>query len=391
MTFARRARVLEQSATQRINDRALELKREGRDLVDLGAGDPRFSEPESAKEAGIRAIEDEITGYTEAGGVPKLREAIVKRYEKAFGLEVEELTSIATVGAKTALYEIAQLFYEEGDEVIIPRPYWVSYPAQVKLAGATPVYAEGKRENNYIPTAAEIEKEISPDTVAILLNSPSNPTGGVYDEEQGREILDLARAEDLLLISDECYDGFVYERDRFWTLASEGYEKGLVVGSTSKNFGMTGWRLGYVLGRENYIRELVKLQSQLTSSPPTVSQMAAEAVIKDQVSLSRELREKFTRRRDFLVEGLAKLPGVDCPAPPGSFYLFPEITEVLERLGYGRGEDERFAGYLLEEAGVVTVPGTAFGTPGHLRLAYLPELSRLGEALDRIKSAVNDL
>jgi aspartate aminotransferase len=303
-------------------------------------------------------------------------------------MDTEDLVSMATVGAKSALYEIAQVLYEEGDEIILPRPYWVSYSAQVKLAGGVPVFAQGKRVNHYIPTAEEIEGKITSGTKAILVNSPSNPTGGVYNEQQVRDIVELARKHDLFLISDECYDGFVYERDRFWSFASSDYERTLVVGSTSKNFAMTGWRLGYILGRSEYITELEKLQSHVTSNPPSISQKAAEAALRDGLTLPRDIREDFRRKRDRLVEGLADVPGIDCPPPPGSFYLFPDVSRLLEEQGYEKTGDWELANLLLEEAGVVTVPGSAFGSPGHLRMAYLPEEDSLVDAASRIERTV---
>ncbi|MCF7875742.1 pyridoxal phosphate-dependent aminotransferase [Candidatus Bipolaricaulota bacterium] len=391
LDLAKRAGALIKSQTQAINDRAQELKRSGRDLIDLGAGEPRFREPESVRSAGISAIESGFTGYTEVGGFPDLEKAIRERYEKVFGLDNHGWKAMATDGAKTALFEIGQLLYDEGDEVVIPRPYWVSYPTQVKLAGADPVFVAGSAENNYLPTAEEIEPEIGPDTVAILINSPGNPSGGVYTENQGEKLVELVKANDLFLISDECYDGFVYGQDRYWSLATAGYDRGLVVGSTSKNFAMTGWRLGYILGEKKYISELEKLQSHLTSSPSAISQKAAESALRRELSLSRELRVEFEQKRDVLAEGLASLPGIKCSPPPGSFYLFPDISVLLEELGREPSDDTDFAGTLLEEAGVVTVPGSAFGKPGHLRLAYLPDIDRLEEAVVRLEEAVNGL
>lgn len=391
MSLAKRTEPLGKSSTQAINDRAGELKREGRDLIDLGAGDPRFQEPDSARSAGKEAIDSGFTNYTEVGGIPELQDGIKKRYEKVFGIDTGNMEAMATVGAKTALFEISQLLYEEGDEVILPRPYWVSYPAQVELAGAEPIFVTGSAKNHYIPTAREIEEKINSNTVAILINSPANPSGGTYRKKQGKDLVKLAEANDLFLISDECYDGFVYERDRYWTLASSGYEKGLVVGSTSKNFAMTGWRLGYILGRANHIAELEKIQSHITSNPPSISQKAAEAAFRESLTLSRSLREEFKEKRDLLANTLSKLSGVECPTPPGSFYVFPRIDELLRKIGKEENEDVEFACILLEEAGVVTVPGSAFGKAGHLRMAYLPELDRLKEAVERIEGAIEGL
>ncbi|MBS3736180.1 MAG: pyridoxal phosphate-dependent aminotransferase [Candidatus Bipolaricaulota bacterium] len=388
MNFAGRVNVLSKSETQEINDRAGELKRKGRDLVDMGAGDPRFREPKPVRSAGKKAIEDGYTGYTEVGGNQNLMSAITERYEKVFGVDTSNLAVMSTVGAKSALFEITQLLYEGGDEVILPRPYWVSYSAQVELSGATPVFVTGERDDHYLPTAADIEPKITPATKGILINTPANPSGGVYEEKQTRDIVDLARKHDLFLVGDECYDGFVYEQDRFWTLASSDYQDALVVGSTSKNFAMTGWRLGYILGGTDYISELEKIQSHFTSSPPAISQRAGEVAFRDELTLSRGLRKRFKLKRDYLAEELSELPGINCLPPPGSFYLFPDVRGTLTEMGYEKNEDDKLAEIFLEEAGVVTVPGSAFGVPGHLRLAYLPEKDRLGEAVERIDSTI---
>lgn len=391
MSFADRVAALSKSRTQEINDRAQELKREGRDLIDLGAGEPRFREPESARKAGQKAINSGFTCYTEVGGVPELKSAILDRYKRVYDVAGYDLEATVTTGAKAGLYEINQLLYEEGDEVVLPRPFWVSYPAQVGLAGAKSVFVSGRPENHYLPTAEEIEGELTSRTKGILINSPANPSGGVYGKNQGEELVQLARANDLFLVSDECYDGFVYEQDRFWTLASAGYEKGLVVGSASKNFAMTGWRLGYVLAPPDYIQGLEKIQSHLTSSPPSISQKAAEAAFREDLTLSRELRESFMKKRNQLAEGLSRLPGVDLSIPPGSFYLFPRVNGILEKLGKKETDDVELARILLEEAGVVTVPGSAFGKPGHLRMAYLPEFKRLEEAIERMEETLSSL
>lgn len=388
MSFAERASALTKSSTQKINDRASELKRQGRDLIDLGAGEPRFEEPDSAKNAGKRAIGDGFTNYTEAGGTPELRSAILDRYERLYDVKPDGLEAIATTGAKAGLYQICQLLFEPGERVVLPRPYWVSYPTQVKLAGAEPVFVSGGVENHYLPEPEDIERAITSQTKGILVNTPSNPTGGVYDRDQVKNLVDLARSEDLFLISDECYDGLVYEKDLFWSLASSSYEKGLIIGSTSKNFAMTGWRLGYVLGSPKYVDPLENLQSHLTSSPPSISQKAAEAAFRANLTLAGSTRRRYQERRNALADQLDDLPGVHCSRPPGSFYVFPDVKELLENMDKSIKTDKGLARLLLEKAGVVTVPGSAFGKPGHLRMAYLPEIDRLREAVERIEETV---
>lgn len=367
------------------------MAREGHDIIDLGAGDPRFREPETARHAGIKAIRSGFTGYTEAGGVPALREAIGRRYARIFGVELDEDEVLVTPGAKVALFELVQLLVDDGEEVIVPRPYYPSYVTQISLVGADPITVGGKRQNHYMPTASEMEPCISEKTKAVLINSPGNPTGGVYDSEQGEEIVELARSNGLFLISDECYDGFTYERDRFWTLSSSGYAKGFTVGSASKSFAMTGWRLGYVLGEGKYIGELEKLQSHITSSPCSISQKAAQAAFTDGISLPGKTLHEFEKKRNYLAEALGAIEGVDCPAPPGSFYLFPDVRALLSSRGLDGCNEEGLARSLLEDARVVTVPGSAFGAPGFLRVAYLPDMGRLEEAAGRISTAVDGL
>ncbi len=388
MSLASRIENLTMSKTQAINDRASQMAREGRDVIDLGAGDPRFREPDPARQAGISAIEDGFTGYTEAGGIPELRRAIGRRYSKVFGIDVDESEVLVTAGAKAALFELVQLTVDPGDEVIVPRPYYPSYVSQVALVGAKPVTVSGTKENHYLPTGTEMGRQVSERTKAILINSPGNPTGGVYDSRQLQEIVELADAHDLFLISDECYDGFTYERDRFCTLVSFDYSRGFTVGSASKSFAMTGWRLGYVVGDRKYMGELEKVQSHLTSSPSSISQKAAQAAFTKDLSLPDKTLRQFERKRNYLAKTLNEVEGIDCPAPPGSFYLFPDVRSLLKSAGLGEADEGKFARSLLEEAGVVTVPGGAFGLGGFLRIAYLPGLERLEEASSRISSAV---
>lgn len=386
--LAGRIESLRKSETQEINDKAKQLIREGRDVIDLGAGDPRFREPEVVRAAGIDAIKTGFTGYTEAGGIPELREAITRRYRKVFNVDLQNSSVLVTAGAKAGLFEIMQLLLQEGDQVILPLPYYPSYPTQVRLTGAQPVFAKGTPENHYLPSGSEIAAKVTSQTKVILINSPGNPTGGVYDTDQGEEIIDLARSEDLFVISDECYDGFTYQKDRFWTQVSSEYSKGFTVGSTSKSFAMTGWRLGYAIGRDEYIVELEKIQSHFTSSPSSISQKAAQAAFTHELSLSEGIRHEFKTKRDLLVQGLNEVPGVDCSTPPGSFYLFPDVRNLLCDIGSGEADDSRFAQMLLDKSAVVTVPGSCFGMPGYLRIAYLPDREKLEDAVERIKLVI---
>jgi len=386
--LAGRIESLRKSETQEINDRAKQLMRDGQDVIDLGAGDPSFQEPKVARAAGIDAIKTGFTGYTEAGGIIKLREAIGQRYQKVFGLDPSDDSILVTAGAKAGLFEIMQLLLEEGDQVILPRPYYPSYPAQVRLSRGEPVFARGAPQNHYLPSVSEIEEKVTPRTKVILINSPGNPTGGVYNTEQGEEIINLARSEDLFVISDECYDGFTYQQDRFWTQVSSGYTKGFTVGSTSKIFAMTGWRVGYVIGRAKYMTELEKIQSHFTSSPSSISQKAAQAAFAHELSLSESIRHEFKRKRDLLAQELNKVSGIDCPIPPGAFYLFPDVRDLLLEVGLDESGDSQFTRVLLEKSGVVTIPGSAFGMPGYLRIAYLPSVVVLEDAVDRIKLAI---
>lgn len=391
MDLAKRTRSLTKSETQEINDIAKRMIRNGEDVIDLGAGDPRFSEPDVVTDAGINAINSVFTGYTEAGGIPKLRSAVGQRYKKIFGVDLGAREVLITAGAKAGLFELIQLVVETDDEVIVPCPYYPSYVSQVRLAGGKPIPVWGARENNYLPTRSDIESRINSKTKLIIINSPGNPTGGVYDRSQGREIVELADSRGVFLVSDECYDGFTYRKDMFWTFASAEYGKGFTVGSSSKSFAMTGWRLGYVIGSRRYIDKLEKIQSHFTSSPSAISQRAALAAFRHEISLPSNLLREFKRKRDYLAEGLNKVSGVDCRTPPGSFYLFPNVKDLLIKAGLDKSEDKELARILLDQGSVVTVPGSAFGAPGFLRMAYLPSLTRLEEAVRRINSTFQEI
>lgn len=385
-SMAERVRRLAPSATLVVMKRAAELRARGKDLVDFGIGEPDFPTPEHVKRAAEQAIVEDFTKYTPAGGIPELKEAVSLYYEREYGASFDPQNEvIITCGSKHALYEIAMALLEPGDEVLLPTPYWVTYPAQIQLAGARTVPLEAREETGFTLTAREVEEALTPRTKAVILNFPNNPSGATIAPSELEGIVELARARDFYVIYDECYDQFVYEEPPL-SASRFGKENVIVTGSCSKTYAMTGWRIGWACGPSEIIQAMEKIQSQSTSNPTSIAQKAAIAALTGDPACVREMTQEYRRRRDVLVQGLNGIPGVRCLPPKGAFYAFPNVTEVLERKGLTSCTE--LAALLVEEAGVVTVPGTAFGREGHLRLSYATSLERIEEGLERLQKAL---
>lgn len=389
MKLAQRTSRVTPSATLAIDALAKKMRAEGVDVIGFGVGEPDFDTPDNVKEAGIKAIRDGFTKYTPAGGTPELKAAVAHKLKRDNGLEYDPSEIVICVGAKHALYNAFQVLIDPGDEVIIPSPYWVSYVDQVRLAGGEAVIIEGTEANGFKVTPDQIRRAITPRTRALVLNSPSNPTGAVYTRDELVAIAEVVLATDILVISDEIYEPFIYTdagHTSFPSLGPEVKARTVLVHGVSKSHAMTGWRIGYAAGPKPVIAAMEMLQSHSTSNPTSIAQKAAvEALVGPQDAVHAMVKE-FARRRDYLVERLRSLPGVTCATPAGAFYVFPNISAAFgKRIGDTviRSSAD-FAQALLREAHVALVPGSAFGTEGYVRLSYATSMQQLEEGMNRI-------
>lgn len=380
------------SATIAVSMQAMALRAQGRDILSLSAGEPDFDTPEHVREAAIAAIHAGRTRYTQVDGTPELKEAIVHKFKRDNGLDFEPGQIIASNGAKQCLYNLMVAVLNRGDEVIVPAPYWVSYPDMVKLAEAEPAILAASAANDYKITPRELENTLNEQTRMVILNSPSNPTGKVYSEEEYRDLGDvLAEHPKVFIACDDIYEHIYWGGEPYRTFLNacpELAERTVIVNGVSKGYAMTGWRIGYLAGPADLVQAMRKVQGQSTSCPGSISQAAAAAALNGPQDCVEEMRRAFQERYEFMRDALNAIPGVDCPDCDGAFYAFPSFREVIE----GRDDlrdDVELASWLLEHASVATVPGTAFGTPGHLRLSYAAGLDTLREAVQRIKTALS--
>jgi aspartate aminotransferase len=386
MSLSERVSTLTPSSTLAITAKAKELKAQGFDVIGLGAGEPDFNTPDHIIDSAYQAMKEGQTKYTPAEGIPALRQAICDKLQQDNQLTYNLKQIIVCSGAKHALFNIFQVIINPGDEVIIPIPYWVSYPEQVKLAGGIPIYIEGKEEKSFKVSPEQIEKAITSKTKAIIINSPSNPTGSIYERAELEAIAEVCVKNNLFIISDEIYEKLIYGEAEHISIASfskEVYDRTFVVNGMSKPYSMTGWRIGYAAGPEKYIRAMVDLSSHSTSNPTSIAQYGAlAALVGTQVPLEM-MKKEFKHRRDVTLELLRELPGVSCIEPKGAFYLFPNVTEAVKNSPYS-STDEWVAG-LLEEEKVALIPGSGFGSPDNIRISYATSLDVLEEGVRRIK------
>jgi aspartate aminotransferase len=402
MIFSQRILQIKPSATLEINALANELKAKGYDIIGFGAGEPDFDTPESIKKAGIKAIENGKTKYTPAGGIDELKEAIVKKFKRDNDLEYNKANVIVNCGGKHSFYNLMQVLLNENDEVIIPSPYWVSYPPMVLLAGGRPVIIHANEDNEFKITSDDIKNAITDKTRAIVINSPSNPTGAAYTKEELKNLAKLLVQYDILVISDDIYEALLYDNKKFYNIANIGEEikkKTVVLNGVSKPYSMTGWRIGYMAGDENLIKKVDILQSQSTSNPTSISQWAAlEALTGDQ-TVVREMAKVFERRRNLIVEKLNSIKGINCKISGGAFYAFPNISGVFKFNGWksiikkydSKNNSSVLTSFLLEEAKVAVVPGVEFGSDNNIRLSFATSDENIINGIDRIKEAVEKL
>jgi aspartate aminotransferase len=372
------------SPTATVLAAAERLRSQGVDLADFGPGEPDFPTPEHIQRAAIRALEQGKTKYTPVGGIGPLREAICNWHAKQFGSSYTVPECVVSVGGKHAIFNAFCCLLSAGDEVIIPAPYWVTYPDAVKYTGATPVPLMTDPSDGFRLRAEQVARAITPKTKLLIVNSPSNPSGAVVPEDEFAKIYEVCRAKNIWLMTDECYSHFVYGGGKPYSLASlPGTKPNIIVaGSLSKTFAMTGWRIGYALAPEPLISAIIKLQSQSTSNPCSIAQYAALEAVTGPMDTVTAMLAEYSRRRDRIVAGLRAIPGVTCVEPGGAFYAFPSVAA---HLGNGIADTTTLAKVLLEKQHLVVVPGEAFGTPGYLRLSYATSIERIDEGLRRLE------
>lgn len=372
------------SSTLRVLQMTEKLRAEGIDVISLGAGEPDFPTPEHIREAAITAIEAGFTKYTSAGGIADLRRAIIERMRRDFGGEYGMEEVIATVGGKQAIFEAVAAIVNPGDEVLIPAPYWVTFPEVVHFCGGTPVFIDTE-PTQFQLTADAVRERISPKTKLLVVNSPNNPTGRVVPAEEMRRIVEVAAERNIWVLIDDCYLYFVYPPVAPFSavgLPSELRDRCLVTGSFSKTYAMTGWRIGYALGPSEWIKAMLMIQSHSTSNPTSISQYAAIEAFAGRQDSVREMLDEYRRRRDWLIPALNDIPGISCVMPEGAFYALPNVRGVLsDDLPTSRA----LADALLEHAGVAVTSGSAFGAEGYIRLSYATALDDLQRAVERIR------
>ena len=398
MKFSDRIQNVNPSMTLAIDAKAKDMKAQGEDVIGFGTGEPDFNTPERIKQAGMRAIENNETRYTPVGGSDLLKEAIISKLKRDNGLVYEKNQILASCGAKHSFYNLAQVLWQAGDEVIIPAPYWVSFPEIVTLAGARPIIIYAGADQDFKITPDQIDKAVTPKTRAILINSPSNPTGSAYDKKELEKLADCALRHKLLIISDEIYEQIVFDGFRHTSIASiskEVQKQCVVINGISKSYAMTGWRIGYIAaGDAEITKQAGKLQGQSTSNPCSVSQAASIEALAGPLDEVYAMVSEFEKRRDIIVKHLRQIPGVSCNTPKGSFYSFPDFSKI-----YGKKDTTGkvlegsldFTDYLLTTEKVAIVPGIAFGADSYARLSFATSLEKIEAGVQRIKNAVNNL
>ena len=386
MELTNRINRIQVSPTAVVINAAEQLKAKGADIADFGPGEPDFPTPEHIKKAAVRAIEENRTKYTPTGGIMPLREAITAWHNRELGSSYTAKECVVNVGGKHAIFNTICVLIQNGDEVIVPAPYWVSFPDIIKYAGGTPVIVQTRQEDGFSAKAAAIEKAITPKTKMVIVNSPSNPTGGVVDGDEFERILALCKKHNIWLLGDECYSHFVYEPHKPFSIASakDSEDRVIIIGSVSKTFAMTGWRIGYTLAPEPLIQAIIKIQSQSTSNPTSIAQYAALEAMRGTMETVPPMLAEYAKRRKHIVEGLRQIAGVTCEWPGGAFYAFPNVSAHLRGGNALAKSCTELAKELLERAHVALVPGEAFGAPGFLRLSYATSLDRIEEGLRRL-------
>jgi len=397
LALSKRVQAIKPSPTLSVTARAASLKAEGKDIIGLGAGEPDFDTPQHIKDAGVAAINNGQTKYTAVGGTPELKQAVIAKFKRDNGLEYTAKQILVSCGGKQSLFNLAQAVIDPGDEVVITAPYWVSYPDIVIIADGVPVIVQAGIEQGFKMSPAQLEAAITPKTKMVIINSPSNPSGAVYSLEDFQALGEVLRTHpDILIATDDMYEHIALTDAEFVNILDacpDLYSRTMVLNGVSKAYSMTGWRIGYAAGPENIITAMAKIQSQSTSNPASISQAAAQAALNGDQSCIIPMLAAFCERHVFVVDALNKIPGLSCLMAGGAFYAFPDARQAIETL-HGKGiikeaTDIAFSEYLLVEAGVAVVPGSAFGSEGYFRLSFATSMKNLKNAMERIAKALS--
>lgn len=389
--LSQRVQRIKPSPTLAVTARAAEMRAAGHDVIGLGAGEPDFDTPQHIKDAAVKALDEGFTKYTPVGGTPGLKDAIAAKFKRDNGLDYSADQILVSSGAKHSLFNLMQALLNDGDEVVIPAPYWVSYPAMVLLAGGKPVFVETSIDDEFKVSPDKLAAAITPRTRLVMLNSPSNPSGKAYSKAELAALGEvLQQHPDVLISSDDIYEHILWTDEPFCNIVNacpELYERTVVVNGVSKAYSMTGWRIGFVGGPADLVKAMTKIQSQSTSGAASVSQRAAEAALNGDQGCVRDMTRAFKQRHDVVFEGLNAIAGVRCLPSDGTFYAYPDVRDIVSRRS-DVSDDTQLAEMLIEKAGVAMVPGSAFGTPGYLRLSFATSMDNLKDALERIAKAV---
>lgn len=389
--LSQRIRSIRPSPTLAITARAAKMREEGRDIIGLGAGEPDFDTPIHIKKAAIQAIEAGFTKYTAVDGIPSLKTAIINKFQRDNGLQYQNEQVLVSCGGKQSFYNMAQALLNPEDEAIIPAPYWVSYPDMVLLAGAKPVILNTTQEQQFKITPQHLHNSLTNKTRLFVLNSPSNPSGIAYTLKELNALAEvLKQFPKVIIATDDMYEHILWPGHEFCNILNacpELYSRTVVLNGVSKAYSMTGWRIGYAAGPSEIIQAMKKIQSQSTSNPTSISQVAAEAALNGDQSCVKSMVVEFNERHDYVVEALNKLNGVSCLPTHGTFYVFPDFTAVINKMDIV-DNDLSLGEFLIEKAGVALVPGSAFGCPGHVRISIATSMKNLTNALERIKNVL---
>ena len=394
--LSNRAKSLRPSPTLAINAKAKSMQAQGIHVISFGAGEPDFDTPDNIKKAAKKAIDDGFTKYTPVGGIDELKDAIINKFKRDSQLTYKRSEVLVSCGGKHSFYNLAQAIFDQGDEVIIPAPYWVSYPPMVSLAAGSPVIVETTEKNEFKITPGDLRKAITPKTKALIINSPSNPTGSAYTKKELEKIAEIAISKDFFVISDEIYEKIVYDGFQFISIASlseEMKKKTIIVHGVAKTYAMTGWRIGYTAGAEEVISAMNNIQSQSTSNPTSIAQKASVEALAGPQDEVGKMVSAFTQRRNYIVDRLNKIPAVSCYKPAGAFYVFPNFSSYYGKFYQGKKIENstHLADFFLDVARVAVVPGVEFGADPFERLSYATSMEDIKEGLSRIEEALKKL